>query len=476
MEPSRQSRAALLATLPPEWPDSLLPQIRARMESTGRTLVVLDDDPTGTQTVYDVAVLTTWTVDALTAELAQSPPVFYILTNSRSLPPGQAQALNREIGANLRQAAAATGRDIAVVSRSDSTLRGHYPAEVDALAQALGGEADDAAAHFDGDLLIPFFLEGGRLTIGDVHYVAEGDDLVPAAETPFARDAAFGYRHSWLPAWVEEKTQGRIGAEQVASISLQTLRAAGPDGVAKHLMQLENRQPCVVNAVSLRDMEVFVLGLLNAEAQGKRFLYRTAASFVQIRAGLETQPLLTAERLGVAGNTGGLFVVGSYVPKTTGQVNTLLAHPGVEGVEVAVAQLLDEGTRAAEIARVVNAVEKRLAQGAPVVVYTSRELVTGRDAESSLAIGQRVSAGLVAIVQGLQVQPAYLVAKGGITSSDIATQALGVRRAMVAGQILPGVPVWRTGRESRFPGMPYVVFPGNVGDDAALVTIVDTLG
>ncbi|MEX1018536.1 MAG: four-carbon acid sugar kinase family protein [Litorilinea sp.] len=472
MNPTRQSRATLLASLPPEWPTTLLPQIRAQIQAVGRTLVVLDDDPTGTQTVYDVPVLTTWTLDALQAELAHAPPVFYILTNSRSLPLAQAQAMNREIGTNLRQAAQQTGRAVAVVSRSDSTLRGHYPGEVDALAASLRGPDEP---EFDGDLIIPFFLEGGRLTIDDVHYVAEGYDLIPAAETPFARDAAFGYTHSHLPAWVEEKTEGRVPATQVAAISLQTLRTQGPDAVTAQLLTLRARQPCVVNAVTLRDMEVFVAGLLGAEAQGKRFLYRTAASFVQIRAGLETQPLLDAAALEIAPGSGGLFVVGSHVPKTTGQVNALLAQKQVHALEVDVARLLDDATQAAEIARVIAAADTHLAQGAVVVIYTSRTLITGDDADSSLAIGQRVSAGLVAMVRGLHTRPGYLVAKGGITSSDIATQALNVQRAMVAGQILPGVPVWRTGAESRFPGLPYIVFPGNVGDDQALVTIMHNL-
>lgn len=478
MNPTPQKRAARLAALPPEWPESLLPAIRRQIDSHNRTLVVLDDDPTGTQTVYDVPVLTTWETNALIAELDRKPVVFYILTNSRSLPLAQAQDLNREIGANLRSAAQRTGREIAVVSRSDSTLRGHYPGEVDALAQALGtGETGSEADNrsFDGDLLIPFFLEGGRLTIDNVHYVVEGDDLIPAAETPFARDAAFGYTHSHLPDWVEEKTGGRIPADRVAAISLDMLRTQGPDAVAAQLMHLENRQPCVVNAVTLRDMEVFVAGLLQAETQGKRFLYRTAASFVQIRAGLETQPLLTAETLQVNSRAGALFVVGSYVPKTTGQVNALLAHPGVRAVEVNVARLLDDEQENTEIEQAIAAADASLAAGAVVVIYTSRELVGGSDADSSLAIGQRVSAGLVRIVAGLQTRPGYLVAKGGITSSDIATQALGIRRATVVGQILPGVPVWRAGDESAFPGLPYIVFPGNVGDDQALVTITQNL-
>ena len=453
---------ALLASLPQPWPESLLPTIQQQLAAGQRSLIVLDDDPTGTQTVYDLPVLTEWTVATLRAELALGTPTFYLLTNSRSLPLPAAQELNAEIGRNLLAAAQATGRDFAVVSRSDSTLRGHYPGETDALTAALGQQVD-------ATLIIPFFLEGGRFTINDVHYVAEGDQLVPAAATPFARDAAFGYHNSDLRAWVEEKTAGRVAAAAVASITIDDVRLGGPDAVAQKLLNLPTGSVCIVNCAGTRDMEVFVSGLLKAEAAGRHFLYRTAATFVQVRAGLAPRALLTAADLNLPTTGGGLIVVGSYVPKSTTQLNALLAQPDLVQVEVNVDALLDDGQQAGEVARTIAVTTNALQRGQDVVVYTSRRLITGADAVSSLAIGQRVSASLVALVQGLGVRPRYLIAKGGITSSDLATKALGVKRALVRGQILPGIPLWEVGVESRYPGLVYVVFPGNVGGDDALV-------
>ena len=459
-----QPLAEFLTALPPIWPQDLLPRIQASLSGAAK-VVVLDDDPTGTQTVYDVPVLTTWAVDDLARELSAPGAVFYILTNSRSLPLPAAQQLIAEIGRALMQASAQSGRAFTVVSRSDSTLRGHYPGETDALADAVGMQ--DAAT-----LIIPYFREGGRYTIGDVHYVAEGEQLIPAAQTPFAKDAAFGYHSSDLRAWVAEKHEGRIDPIEVATISLDDLRVGGPEVVEAKLAALDAGQVCVVNAADLRDMEVLVVALLDLEAsRGRRFIYRTAASFVQIRAGLATRPLLTATDMGLAGDGGGLFVVGSYVPKTTAQVQALLAQPNIAPVEVDVAQLLDADTRANVIVAAQQATDRAMSAGQDVVLYTSRDLVTGHDAASSLAIGQQVSSALVAIVAALSVTPRFLVAKGGITSSDLATQALQVRRATVMGQIIPGVPVWRTGAESRLPGLAYVVFPGNVGGDDALVTV-----
>jgi uncharacterized protein YgbK (DUF1537 family) len=375
--------------------------------------------------------------------------------------------MNVEIARNLREASHQAQRDFVIVSRSDSTLRGHFPGEVDALANAL-------EQTFDGWLIIPFFLEGGRYTIGNVHYVAEGDKLVPAGETPFARDSAFGYRTSNLREWVEEKTGGRVRADQVAAISIDDLRIGGPNRVAEKLMAISRGQMCAVNAASYRDVEVFVAGLLDAEAKGKRFLYRTAASFVRVRAGIEPRALLTQADLQLPQSGGGLVVVGSYVPKTTAQVEALLAQTKITGVEISVDALLD-ARRENEIARVALSAENAMKQNQDVVIYTSRQLVTVNDVEASLSIGQRVSDGLIKILHRINTMPRYLIAKGGITSSDVATKGLNVKRAMIRGQILPGVPVWRLGDESRYPGLDYIVFPGNVGTPNSLAEIIQRM-
>lgn len=452
----------------PEWPVDLRPTIRDHVNASGAKLLVLDDDPTGTQTVHDVPVLTAWTADLLSRELASPEIACFVLTNSRSLSVSAAVALSRQVGANLLEAVRRTGRQVTVVSRSDSTLRGHFPHEVDALAAALG-------AQFDACLLVPFFLEGGRYTANDIHYVAEGDRIIPVALTPFAADSAFGYRSSHLRAWVAEKTAGRVQAEDVASISLDDLRCGGPGRVAEHLWELRGGRYCVVNALSYRDLEVFVSGLLEAEAAGKCFLCRTASSFVQVRAGLSSRPLLSSADLKLPPAGGALILAGSYIPRTTAQIADLLAT-GICGVEVKVEALLDPRATQSEIEQAAQKAEGAVAAGNDVLVYTSRRLVATGDAAASLAIGQRISDGLIAILHKISTRPRYLVAKGGITSSDVATRGLGIIRAWVRGQILPGVPVWVAGPESRFPGLTYIVFPGNVGNEHALAEIINILG
>lgn len=454
-----------LSSLPCAWPDELLPAIQHENVQRPASIVVLDDDPTGTQTVHDVPVVTNWLLPTLVYEFERRTPLFYVLTNSRSLPKKQAIDLAREAGANILEASRQTGRAFEVISRSDSTLRGHFPAEVEALSEVL--EMERAVW-----LIIPFFEEGGRFTIDDIHYVREAGQLVPAAETPFAKDVVFGYRNSDLKCWVEEKTRGRFPATTVQSLSIQEIRKEGPDYVASKLTECEPGSICVVNAADYRDLEVVTLGLLQARRQKRRFLFRTAASFVRVRAGLRGGPLLTAGEMNCGVGSSGLVIVGSHVPRSSEQLNHVLRHADVQSVELDVATILSPPDRDRLIRTAVGLVEDSLSKGEDFVVYTSRKLMTGSDDESSLLIGAQVSQALVELIRSIRVRPGYILAKGGITSSDIATKALNIGRAQVLGQVLPGVPVWRAGPESKFPAMPYIVFPGNVGGTDAITQVV----
>ena len=392
------------------------------------------------------------------AELAARPAVLYVLTNSRAEPAAAAQQLNQELAVNLRAAAAETGRAFSVISRSDSTLRGHFPAETDGLSAGLG--------PFGGILLAPYFGEGGRLTIADVHYVQRGDTLVPAADTEFARDAVFGFSSSNIRAWAAEKSGGRWAAADIASLSLEDIRLGGPDRIAQQLTGCTDGAPVVVNAASDRDLEVVAAALLQTGTGAQTLLPRTAASFVKIRAGLPDRPLLSNTDLGLdqtGDRRGGLVVIGSHVPQTSAQLEQLLAVPGVRGFELKVAGLLSSAGRGPAARQLAEAAAEAMAAGQVAVVFTSRAFVAPAGQADPLAAGRAVSAALCDMLRALPIQPAYIVAKGGITSHELAQYGLGCRRATVLGQLVAGVPVWRLDRAETFENIPYVVFPGNVG-------------
>jgi uncharacterized protein YgbK (DUF1537 family) len=480
MDPDEAPQAlpakATIGSLPPEYAEDALQSVKTVTESRNvPILVVLDDDPTGTQTCHDIDVLTVWDAETLEYEFSLNPTGFFILTNSRALPSAEARQLILEICQNVKAAAAKSKKTFEIVLRGDSTLRGHIPEEPEAVEEALG--------LFDGWVLTPFFSQGGRFTINDVHYVKEDDTLVPASQTPFAQDATFGYKNANLRQYVLEKCGSRFDESSFLSVTIEDIRLGGPSAVASKLLSVPSNPNLViiVNAVADSDMHVFVAGLMEAEKSGRRYLYRTAAAFVSSRLGIRGIPPLTLEDLGVdktaKNQTGGLILAGSYVPKTTAQLKELRQRR--EGklhvIEIQVNQLVEAPNSNDIVNAAADEASQRLAAGSDVLVMTSRTLMKGDDALSSLDIGTKVAKALVQLMLGIQVRPRYIIAKGGITSSDAATKGLKMRRARILGQAAPGVPLWRCREEtSRHRGVPYVVFPGNVGGEGTLADVVES--
>jgi uncharacterized protein YgbK (DUF1537 family) len=449
----------IIQSLPSCNEDCFKESIRAELIAQNRIIVVLDDDPTGTQTMHNIPVLTNWDKSAIEDEIKRETRLFYILTNSRSMIASEADSIHRLIGRNIALVFKKFKRDYIVISRGDSTLRGHYPNDIMALAEGLQLDSFHTA-------LIPAFFEGGRFTIKDVHYVRDGEHLIPVAETPFAKDRVFGFLHSNLKEWIAEKTGGVVKASAVVSFSLDELRNESVVAIAEKIKKLSPITTCIVNAVAYCDVEKFAIAYLQS---GVQMLFRTAASFVKAISVIEEKNFLTAKELVKEGNqNGGLIIIGSYVPKTTSQLQALLLDETITAFELNVNDILE---RELKVNDVVEKMEHLINVGNHVVMYTSRLLHTGNSESENLRIGNQVSGFITAVVAALKIVPRFMIAKGGITSSDIATKALGMKRAMVAGQALSGVPVWMAGEESKFPGLPFIIFPGNVGSDNALVEL-----
>ncbi|MFI5085679.1 MAG: four-carbon acid sugar kinase family protein [Actinomycetales bacterium] len=447
--------------------------IRGYRAETGRRIVVLDDDPTGSQSVYGVSVVTALEAREYEAALAAAGSVCFILTNTRSLDADDAVALNREAGRALLGLERRLGAPIDVVSRSDSTLRGHVIAEVRALDDV---RREVTGRGYDGVLLAPSYFEAGRFTSGDVHWAMVGGKPVPAGETEFAGDATFGYASSDLKDFIAEKSGGTIPAAQVLSIGLEDIRDGGAARVAQILRTAADLQFVVVNATEYSDLETVVLGLAEVQREGKLFLHRTGPSFVRALAGLESRETLRAADIWPEGRTGGhgLAVVGSHVGQTARQIAVVQARGGVTEIELSVAELVDDTSRDGHVAATTAKVTDALG-GSDVLLYTSRSLLTGADAAASLDIARTVSGAVIDVVRGaLAAGPAWVIAKGGITSHDVAVRGLGIRRATVLGQLFPGmVSVLRPVEAADgVAGMPYVVFAGNVGDDNALADTI----
>ena len=458
---------------PVTWPEATAQIRRARQEIGLRTLV-LDDDPTGSQAVHGLEVVLVSEPKACCDALRSGPA--FVLTNSRSLDEADAVHLTKALVQGVDEHLG-NPPGLRFVSRSDSTLRGHLVAEIEVLrAERV------RAGHepYDGILLAPAFFEAGRVTAEDLHWAKVGGSFIGVGDTEFARDATFGYSTSHLPTLIEERSGGTVQREDVLSISLRDIRDGGPDRVAEICRRARGGTWIVVNGLAYDDYDIVALGALRAEADGTALAVRCGPSFVRSYLGIEPTSCVDPSVLSWRDRTPrrhGVVVVGSHTSVTTAQLTGLVDQVGAQVLELDVEALLDDRRREDVVSTVAEQVSVEL-ESTVVVVATSRTLVAGHDAQSSLAIARGVSAALAEILaRVIPFGPAWVVAKGGITSHDMAVHGLGMRRAEVVGQIFPGqVSIFRPiEATTECRSIPYVVFPGNVGDASSLAHVVARL-
>lgn len=460
----------LLSTL-----ESQLPQLESidyrslnneLFNAKNSTCFILDDDPTGNQTVYGITLLASWDIRTIENFLKGEEKVCFILTNSRSLSEKETENTFIEVMTNITKASKKTGLDYTIISRSDSTLRGHFPLETNTI-QKIQNKKDSIL------FLLPMMFEGGRMTHNDTHYICNKNLLTPVNESPFAKDHTFGYTNANLKHWIEEKTLKRTPCQEVLSFSIEDIRNKSTQLLAKEIQQIAAGTTCIANAISYLDLDKFCNALLLAEQNNKAITYRTSSSFIPSYIGLPPIDLLSKETIvNSSKKLGGLIVVGSYVSKTSKQLAYLKIHcPSDIFIELGVDRLFSSNHKE-YLLETAAKIENYIHQEKHVILYTSRDIKLGNTIDENINIGKKVSEALIKIVASLETPPNFLVAKGGITSHDIATKALKMEQGKVIGQALPGVPVWEMNEKSKFSNLHYIVFPGNVGDETSLFQLM----
>ena len=406
---------------------------------THRKLIVLDDDPTGIQTVHGCLLITDWSDQYVREAFLDDEPFFYILTNTRAMTREEAEAVTREAMEAVVRVNQEFGYRLIIVSRSDSCLRGHFPLEPNVMREVL---TQHGIAVWEKTPFCPAFIEAGRFTIEGVHYMKDGDRLVPVSETEFAHDNVFAYHTSVLKDYIREK-------------------GANPEDYE------------IVDAKSYDELQTYVDRLMEETADfDGAIVIRSSSSLPKALSGIDDQPLLDRSMLSPRNHddsplTPGCFVVGSHVKKTTQQLDCLLQAEGTCGLEIDVQRILDDERNLME--ETIKTIQEIVEMQLTPVIYTSRQEIRLDDANQRQHLGQKVSDFLVAIVRLLPFTPSYLVGKGGITSNDILTKGLAMKTARVMGQVVNSVPCVMA-RE-----FPYIIFPGNVGSEQSLREVYEKL-
>ncbi|MGN4157060.1 four-carbon acid sugar kinase family protein [Staphylococcus auricularis] len=437
-------------------------QFDKNLNSLDYKIVVLDDDPTGTQTVKDLPVYTEWTEESLEDAFKQSNNMFYILTNSRALNDTETTELHKTISESVQTVSNKLDKPYLIISRGDSTLRGHFYLEPKVLSDA-------ADQPFDAVFYLPAFFEGDRYTYEGTHYLKEGNDYIPVADSEFANDTTFGFKSTTMADFIEEKSNGDIKADDVYHVTLEQLRNRDQQAIFDIFDALQDLDAVVVDALNDEDMDYFTACLTAyLKAHDKKFIFRSAASFVK---SICTTPGEIINLKDYKKNdNGGVIIVGSHVKKSSSQLSHLIEHADIQPIEFDVKQVT-KTTLDTYIQEVKQQVEQHISDGEDVVVYTSRDVIKTDDLKHNLNISTQISNSLVRIIKLLNIRPNFIIAKGGITSSDVATKGLNIKKAEVIGQITKGVPVWLTGDEAKYDHMPYVIFPGNVGEVETLTEV-----
>lgn len=394
-------------------------------------MVVLDDDPTGIQTVHGCLLITQWDEQHVREAFQDEEPFFYILTNTRAMTRDEAAQVTRNAMEMVLRVNQDYGYRLIIVSRSDSCLRGHFPLETDVMRQCL---VEHGYSVYEKTPFCPAFIEAGRVTIEGVHYMKDGNRLIPVSETEFARDNVFAYHTSVLRDYIQEK-------------------GANPDDYD------------IVDAQSYNELYAYAEHLTSdIIPQTSAIVIRSSSSLPKALSGIPDIPLLDKSiLLPLTSHHSPLFIVGSHVKKTTQQLERLLQAKGTCAIEVDVQRILDDA--ALLMSETLDTIQQVVEMGLTPVIYTSRQEIRLDDANQRQHLGQQVSDFLVDIVYRLPFTPSYLVGKGGITSHDILTKGLGIKSARVLGQIVNSVPCVMA------RDFPYIIFPGNVGNEDSLAEV-----
>jgi uncharacterized protein YgbK (DUF1537 family) len=436
-------------------------------------IVVIDDDPTGSQAVHSCPLLLGWDHRTLVAGLRDPSPLLFLLADTRAMAAAAAAARVREICRALKPALAeAELSRWLLVSRGDSTLRGHFPLEVEVINQELG--------PFDATLLVPAFVEGGRTTVEGVHLL-HGE---PVHRSPFGRDARFGYGTSFLPDWIEAKSGGRILASEVERIGLAELRPQRAMDLASRLEGLEGNRFLVVDAERPEQLQVLGAAVRAVVAppdravlpgpRPRRLLVQSAASLLKGLADLPPQPLTPGALATLRrGGAPGAVLVGSHVPLSDRQLEALLAEPTCAGVELPVARLLAELRGRAHGPELELELAAAMAlhhrAGRTPVLFTSRGEHPCRDKKELQQLGLALAGLMARVAVRLPDDLGYLISKGGTTTQALLSAGLALGSVRLEGQLMPGLSLLRLPADHpRFPSLPLLTFPGNLGADDTL--------
>ena len=444
-------------------------------------IIIIDDDPTGSQTVNGCNLLLKWDYETLLKGLKGSSSLLFILANTRSLPEKDVKIRLKEICFSLKEImnnSLFAEEEFVVISRGDSTLRGHNYLEPFIINELLG--------PFDATFYIPAFIEGNRTTVNGNHFV----ENIPIHKTIFSKDKIFGFNTSNINELIYEQSNHKLDFNHIENIFIKDFEILETNQLNKlymYIKNLKNNQKVIVDIKDYSQLDKFSR-IIKRLLKKKKFLFRSAASFISSLSNVKKtkKDHIYFSQLRRKNNNDkpmkGLIAVGSYIELTTLQLNKVLKISLCKPVEIDVLKLytffkiednLEQINSFKQL--ILDSIRKNLNQDFIPVLYTSREIVSPRDNNDLIQFQLFISSFMSKIVSAIKNEIGYLISKGGITTNTIISEGLEADLVYLEGQILPGISLVTFNLLKQKGKLPIVTFPGNIGNNMSLVKTLEIL-
>ena len=440
-------------------------------------IIVIDDDPTGSQTVNDCLLLLRWDYKTLLEGFKSKSKLFFILANTRALSEEDVQKRLKEICNSINYIIKNEGyenEEIIFVSRGDSTLRGHNFLEPNLINTLLG--------PFDATFHIPAFLEGNRITMFGKHFV----ENIPAHQTVYAKDKIFGYETNNIGELLCMKSHSKLNLCEIKNLifsDIEKLDLKNSNKVFQFLSNLNNNNQVIVVIKNYYHLEKFCSAILKLIPE-KRFLFRTAASFIstisnskQIKKGNSYFSNLRRKN-DKNEFSPGLFIIGSHIELSTIQLSYLLESQSVKQVELNVTnfynifKLKDNKKQLLQFKKeLLSQIKFYLNKKITPIFSTSRKFIVLNDNDNQSTFQYALAIFIAELVKELRNDLSYIISKGGITTNTILSNGLDSNYVYLEGQIFPGISIVTAKLENCEKPLPVITFPGNIGDKDTLVKI-----
>ncbi len=431
----------------------LSPKFSSKMDTettpaidTSRLTVVIEDDPVGYADNCGMLPCIPVDEEISPAELLEKLNeiheeiahynFLFIATPSRRIESLRSLALNRDIGIALRQyfRQRCPEKKIRIISKIDSCLRSNYEAEYEGLSDGLGRR--DCL-----EILMPSYIEQGRVTIHGAQYIKSDGRYVLMHESEYASFKGLEYGNSDLALWMEKRVRHIESRKNVGLIDTDMLRTAAPSDVAERIIEAKAHgvQAFVCYSSIPDDLTSAARIIHNLEERGLTLFLKLGPSMINRFAGAYAKPKERNMLSHIRATDNGIFIAGSLTSTTKKQIERYDEFADTSIVTIKESDLNNAGHMDHVIAHRSNNIIKKNSNGDDVIL-TTEYWKTDKNEYPDIQKRDTVLCLIAKICQTIRVsEKRWFLFKGSDTALYSIIHGLDIRHFYYCGQYIPGV-------------------------------------